>query len=123
MITPFTIYLILMLDNLKAAGAITLFILSIAAVACFAIMMTNVGCGYPSEKRYHEAGKKGLKITAPMVLLLVLVQALVPNSKQAAAIILIPAIANNANVQREASELYDLAKQGLKHLATPDEKE
>lgn len=123
MISPLTIYLILMLDNIKVASGITLLVVSVAAVICFIVTMVNSGRDYASETRCHEAGKRGLKITVPLALLCVLVQALVPNSKQAAAIFLIPAIANNENVQREASELYDLAKQGLKNLATPDKKE
>jgi len=43
-----------------------------------------------------------------------------PSSKTAAAMIVIPAIANNERFQAEASDLYDLAKKGLEKVVAGD---
>lgn len=120
MISPFTLYLILMLDNIKGALVALLFASALPAVICFIVTIVNSSCEYKSEEKYFAAGKKGLKICVPLMVFALLTQALLPSSKQAAAIVIIPAIANNENVQREAGELYQLAKQGLKQLVTSE---
>lgn len=50
---------------------------------------------------------------------LLLIAVTVPNTKEAAAVYLIPAIANNQTVQQESSELYQLLKGYLKSVAEP----
>ena len=44
------------------------------------------------------------------------IKAFIPTTKQMAMIKIIPAIANNEDVQEECKELYQLAKEGLKEL-------
>lgn len=44
-----------------------------------------------------------------------------PSSKTAAAMIVIPAIANNERFQAEAGDLYQLAKQGLQKLVAEEQ--
>lgn len=114
MISPFTIYLIMMLDEIKQMfGAVT-FVGLITLVVCGMVLGITEGDAWPGIKRY-------LKWMAAPFVLSFLLWNLLPTPKVAAAMYIIPAIANNENVQREASELYDLAKQGLKNLVTPDE--
>lgn len=43
-----------------------------------------------------------------------------PSSKTAAAMLVIPAIANNETIEREAGDLYQIAKDGLRELVKPD---
>ena len=43
----------------------------------------------------------------------------IPTTKVAASMVIIPAVANNPNVQREAGDLYQIAKEGLRNLAEP----
>jgi hypothetical protein len=116
-ISPFTIYLILMLDNIQHLFGV-LFALFLVGSLLFAVigglMMSE---DVISPKVWVRIVVGGLS-TALISLVL---GHLTPTSKQAAVIFLIPAIANNETVQREAHELYDLAKQGLKTLVTPDE--
>jgi hypothetical protein len=51
-----------------------------------------------------------------------LVTVTIPNKKDAAIIYVIPAIANNENIQEEAKELYDFAKAAMKeYLPAPKE--
>lgn len=54
---------------------------------------------------------------------LLTVNAFLPSTKTAAAMIVIPAVANNEAIQREAGELYGIAKDALRELAKPDKPE
>ena len=46
-----------------------------------------------------------------------------PSTKTAAAMVIIPAIANNEAIQKEAGDLYQLAKQALREAVTDKAKE
>lgn len=49
--------------------------------------------------------------------------AFIPSTKTAAAMIVVPAIANNETIQEEAGDLYKIAKEGLRELVKPDKAE
>jgi len=51
----------------------------------------------------------------------ILLGALTPSTKTAAAMIVLPAVANNQAIQREASDLYGIAKDALREIAKPKE--
>jgi len=44
-----------------------------------------------------------------------------PSTKTAAAMVVIPAVANNQAIQHEAADLYGIAKDALRELAKPKE--
>jgi len=65
--------------------------------------------------------KRGSHILMGLGILCIGLAIATPSSKTMAMMKVIPAIANNEDVQGECKELYGLAKQGLKELVTDDE--
>jgi hypothetical protein len=121
MISAWQIYWILQLDSLVSASvglAISSGIVLIFSVVMYA---TNSAEGYESE--YHCMGKKGIRLISPVFSVFFLVAALLPSSKTAAAMFIIPAIANNETIQKEAADLYSLAKQALTDAVKPAKSE
>ncbi len=141
-IDPFYLYLILQLDSIKAFIE-TIGFLSL--VACLAVGLgllirgsTALECAsnYAGDdsphykRRYAEETAtaessfrlmwKAVRIS-PIPLLLLAVNALLPTSERMAVLVVLPAVANNAHIQAEASEVYELAKKGLERLVTGDE--
>lgn len=112
MISPFEIYLVMQLDSL------------VGLAVCFSIffgiatLVAVVGVVGDDLERPIFA----LVVTAGPFLAAVLTAAILPSSKTAAAMIVIPAIANNEKIQDEAGELYQLAKQGLKQVVADGRK-
>ncbi|MGE8279072.1 MAG: hypothetical protein ACN6O2_01435 [Stenotrophomonas sp.] len=102
MISPFEIYLVMQLDSL--VGLAIGFSILFGAATLFAVFAVFDDCDRPIL---------ALSVTAGPFLVAVLTAALLPSSKTAAAMVVIPAIANNEKIQDEAGELYQLAKQGL----------
>lgn len=117
-LSPWLVYLILQLDSIS----MVVFVLSVlSSIVCFIVWMvgligTECGTDRHNWKNPHEAwiGLKRAGISLTVVsLLLMLGNALIPSTKTMAAVVVLPAIVNNQNVQKEAGELYQLAKQGL----------
>jgi len=118
----FSLYLILQLDSIGS----TLFAISLVGglASIAALLAAMIIRGDESEFKKKEDidytlstlvfgyAKSGL-ITC---LLLFVVNGLLPSSKTAAVMVVLPAVANNENIQREAGELYQIAKQGLADL-------
>lgn len=110
MIDAWDIYWVLQLDAINTA-AITLTVLGAAAV-------------FIAWLAHFDPGTR-LSIAVPMVLtpawmLVFALAVFLPSTKTAAAMFVIPAIANNEAIQNEAGELYDLAKDALRQAAQPD---
>ena len=107
-ISPWTIYWVMQLDSIGMA----------------AMLMSFVGAGilflawlYVVTEAESLAGYVAAS-AATLVWLVVLAAAIfLPSTKTAAAMFVIPAVANNQTIQREAGELYDLAKQALRNAA------
>jgi hypothetical protein len=127
-ISPWTIYWIMQLDAIGSAIGGVSFFSAAGAALLFALggMNRHFATSYPmldSAKREESNAvvqfKYGRRI-ATVAVLAVLVNAFLPDSKTAAAVVLIPAIANNETVQKEAGELYQLAKDGLRELVKPE---
>ena len=123
MLTPFNIYLIMQLDRINNALVAPAILLTLMTVIGFVLMLVNtqVEKAEPyTDPWYHIGGKifrrAGLAATIVFLLLMLL-----PSSRSAAVIVILPAIANNEAVQREANDLYQLAKQGLKNLVEQDD--
>lgn len=95
MITGFDIYLMTRLDSIIGLS------LGISIVGWIGILITGIIAAVN-----HDFGdditlmKKILKISTPIVLFFTLLALFVPSSKEAAAIYLIPKIANNEQVQQ-----------------------
>lgn len=129
MISPFMLYLVLMLDSINSA------LLTAAVIAGVSIPISLTITGMNNENDTYNHGwedrrearikvrNKLTKMAAPIAVVCFIIATLLPNTKQAAAIIVVPAIANNEQVQAEAGELYDLAKQALANAVAPSTKE
>lgn len=112
MISPWEIYWVMQLDTINNFAGLASFIGLFAVAFVWGFVL--------SETEGMVTRIAASALTAMWALVLALAVFL-PNSKTAAAMIVIPAIANNERFQAEASDLYDLAKQGLKKIVATDE--
>lgn len=121
MITAFEVYLVMQLDRISngLTGLIAAFIILAVILALFGAMVRDMHTEgtdtYETGKKMHQAIPK---IGASLVVLIG-VNALLPSSKTAAAMILLPAITSKEVIEPiagEAKELYGLAKQALKDM-------
>lgn len=74
------------------------------------------------DYRMIKVAKSILSISIPLLI----IGTLLPSSRTAAAMIVVPALTSKEVVEPvagEAKELYDLAKEALKNLAKPKDKE
>lgn len=129
MISPWEIYLVLQLDTIGATLGITsvLLVAGILVTAVVGGFEKGASNTYPEmeiSKRERANGERLHRWTFRLIWLavpLLAVNALLPSSKTAAAMIIIPAIANNETIQKEAADLYGLAKQALTEAIKPDD--
>lgn len=130
MLTPFNIYLIMQLDDLRAMLCIPLVLSLFVTVIGFIMFVANAApqnrtpCDSDTASPWYLMGKTLLRHAAPVAVLSTLLIAVLPSSRSAATIVILPAVANNEAIQREAAELYLLAKEGLRNLIkeAPDDR-
>jgi hypothetical protein len=109
MISAWDIYWVMQLDTIRSAlGVASVFALVATAMSALAIAIEGAS---PRYAKFFGAALAPLAIAA----------ALVPSSKTAAAMVVLPAIANNQTIQREAGDLYGIAKDALRNLSAPKE--
>lgn len=129
MISTWQIYLVMQLDSVSA-GLTFISCLGLTVVGV-SIVWNTLSKADAKEFPYttdHEARKvqwesrdKWRNRILVFILPLFFINMLIPSSKTAAAMIVIPAIANNERFQAEAGDLYQLAKQGLKKLVADEQ--
>ncbi|HRO60529.1 MAG TPA: hypothetical protein PKZ27_03055 [Rhodocyclaceae bacterium] len=112
MISPFEVYLIFQLDAIRDT-ALTVTVIAGLAGAGFASVGSMCASAGEITWRTYKRCMTGVSIIFAGALL---TSTVLPSSRSAAAIILIPAIANNEAIQTEANEMYTLAKEGLRSL-------
>lgn len=114
MITHWTIYLILMLDNLKVLFICFLMLSTLTLVIISALTIADI-----TDKGSKQLWRC-LRSSIASFLFFASAVALIPNTKQMAMILVIPKIANSEFVQetlpQEAKELYAIAKEALKEI-------
>ena len=122
MITTAQMYWLTKLDDIRQALGSIIWVpiawIAIVAVASFCAFMA---CADMDSVRSVVVGriKKASWTCVPMVLWIVATQiavALVPSTAQMAAIVVVPRIVNNEQVQTVGSRLYDLATEWLDEL-------
>ncbi|WP_286075648.1 hypothetical protein [Stenotrophomonas sp. 59] len=113
MISAWEIYWVMQLDTIRQASVVA----SAVGIVGLTVFIVIGFDSYSSDKVM-----KRVYSLAPLILFPVAAATFLPTSKTAAAMIVIPAIANNERFQAEAGDLYQLAKQGLQKLVA-DEKE
>lgn len=129
-ISPFELYMILKLDDISnslSVLGIPLFIFSIFSAIAFIIWsIANIAEG--DDENIQAIGrliKKIFFMTFRSLLVVVFLQAVIPTTRQMAAILVIPAIVNSEFMQKDLPadlrEIYTLAKEGM-FKALTDEK-
>lgn len=122
-ITGWDIYWITRLDELD------MFFTVPAIVACLAGIMglfVSFVANEQHEVILKKTGKKVAKIALPLGFFCWAMCVFLPSTKEMAAIIVIPKLANsklvNETIPEEAKELYDLAKGWMKNMAGEEKK-
>lgn len=118
MITPFEVYLIFQLDALRST------LEAFAVVFGMGIIpFTVLACIGHAENQPNMFlwGRRLIAVCVVICLGSITLRGVLPTSKSMAAIVILPAVVNNEAVQVEAREIYNLAKEGLRTLVTPDE--
>lgn len=113
MISAWNIYWVMQLDCISST------------VQWFAWMSIIAAAGlgiahFMADGDYEWLGKRAkqaLVFSAAMAF----ISAFIPSTKTAAAMVILPAVANNQAIQHEAADLYGIAKDALRELAKPKE--
>ena len=117
-ISPFIVYLILKMDDFQSLFGWATAIMVIACIVSGLVLLANSVEDNKSEETKSDIAflsKWWLGFLA-MIILNVTAYFLTPSTKQMAGVILIPAIVNNETIQKDAGELYQLAKETLTDL-------
>lgn len=113
------IYWVMQLDTIGNL----LFVVALVGIIT-SVFMVPIGMGMCAtrEKDEQEMGAK-VKRAGKQIMTAGLVSAVacgfLPSTQTAAAMVVIPAIANNETIRKEAGDLYAIAKQGLRELVKP----
>ena len=118
-ITPFMIYLIGIVDNVHIMGVL------VAAISGLVAIFTTVGwlCVAEDEPKVSMSCFKVARISWIVIPVSIVLATMTPSSKTAAAMFVIPAIANNENVKKVASGIYDLAVEWMEELKPKSSKQ
>lgn len=131
-ITAWDIYWVMQLDSFSAFSFTLALVLSLLSLfGCISIWwnkdFAELYEDMPESRSYKKyiasanTGKKLAVRTFPFAIAFAFLSAILPSSKTAAAMLIIPAIANSVTIQNEAKDIYALAKQGLSELVKPDQ--
>lgn len=120
MISAFDVYLVMQLDHISSALC-GIFIFSIIAfLPCFAISaLPSSDCATEFDNELSRKCRKAAKLLGITSIAICFIATFIPSSTTAAAMILLPKIASEKNMQvvgKEAGELYGLAKKALEKL-------
>ena len=126
MVSAWDVYWVMQLDSISCG----LSILSIGGLlVAAALTIANAASRYDTDmfpslcdreerKASWAVRAKARKRVLAVALTLFVINSFVPSTKTAAAMVVLPAIANNQTLQREAGELYGIAKQALKEAVS-----
>lgn len=117
MISPWEIYWILQLDSIRDFFGAGVFLFGAAGLMAtiFAPIL------FDSYSDFKASPKKVFGWIGSGLLVFSAALCFTPSTKTAAAMFIIPAIANNEAIQKEAGDLYSLAKQALTEAIKPDD--
>jgi len=117
MIDPFTLYLIIILDSVCLLFKI-LWIMSAAASAVSVIVYFCKMDEYQVGRLQEMPTIKGHKthIFVSLCVFFLVANTLVPNTKQMAAIYVIPAVANNENIQELGGNVLELSNEWIESM-------
>ncbi len=117
-ITSGMIYWLTRLDGLQVMG--TVFIVS-GIISIFAGTLLWIFGTIDKEPRQAKIGRIMFKSGLPVVIFMTMMLTFVPTTKQMAAIIIIPCIANNEQVQELPNKILELGNAWLEELKPNNE--
>lgn len=126
MITASEIYWILKLDAIQNMFLIFSIFTGMFGLAMAIIWGVNSADDYYDNEKKAAACRKRFFVTVPVLVVLMLITALLPSTKQMAAIKVIPAIANSeivGELSADAKELYRMGINAIKEQLTENNKE
>ena len=123
MITPTQMYWLVKLDDIRSAIKGIMFIPAICiAIVAIMIMAAFFACIDADKDTKSAVAAKIRRSTlwcVPLLFMMLAINmavALIPTTKQMAAIIVVPSIANSEKVQTVGNKLYDLAVEWMNEL-------
>lgn len=122
-ITPFDVYLVMQLDQLGSVATILFTILTLICVFLVIFGVLDVSMARGKEDRDYKSGKAKLSLSwkiGTVAAVFLLFGAFIPSTKTAASMFLLPAIANNKEVQQLPEDLLKMVR-GLVKEWTPKE--
>lgn len=120
-ITAFDVYLVMQLDSILTVVWFFLISTLVTTVVSFFILCNLMDdCSSGGEEL--KSVKSFVKRSVVALVAVSVVIAVVPSSKTAATMLVLPAVANNETISKEAGELYDIAKSALKELVADKSK-
>lgn len=118
MISAWEIYLVLQLDSIKEVLGAIWWLSTIGAGLL--MLVAFIFCDeFELLKKFIN--KRAVTFIFVPWMTVSFLNALLPSSSTAAAMFVIPKIANNQSIQKEAADLYGLAKQALTEAIKPDD--
>lgn len=122
-ITPFDVYLVMQLDQLGSVATILFTTLTLICVFLVIFGVLDVSMARGKEDRDYKSGKAKLSLSwkiGTVAAVFLLFGAFIPSTKTAASMFLLPAIANNKEVQQLPEDLLKMVR-GLVKEWTPKE--
>lgn len=127
MITAWQIYWVMQLDDIGMALTFTALVCGVAALFMWVSGAIEKSCSnaFPEMEMSKREAARGAALhrsAKPVTILagiLLMLNAFIPSTKTAAMMLVIPAVANNQAIQKEAGDLYGIAKDALRELARP----
>ena len=118
MITPTQMYLITRLDSIHCVFGVAIIPAMILAGIAALIGLLNYASGFGDKDRSFGARllRMSLRVFAICVVASIF-EALIPTTKEMAAITVVPRIANNERLQEAGNRLFDLATAWMEELA------
>lgn len=116
-ITPMQIYWLTRLDHVHTVLAVTCVLLVLSTIGILVAGGIMQDCSFTEET--NKRGRKFVGRTpfmAAAFVVALLVNALVPTTREMAAILIVPRIANSEKVQTVGNQLYDLAVEWMEEL-------
>jgi hypothetical protein len=115
-----TIYFVMQADTIHGA------LWAVFSIAALLVLSLSLCIAFTTSLREFDEERKGcirlLKRWGWLMPILFTLAALMPSTKTLATALIIPAIVNNETLQKEAGELYGVAKDAIKGVLTPDGK-
>ena len=116
------------LTRLTPLGYGVKFIIFLLAASTFGLLISGLLMQEPGafEDETHRIGRKLVKaspLVAVLAVILLIANCLLPTTKEMAAILIIPRVANSEKVQTVGNHLYDLACEWMEELRPAKGKE